>query len=922
VANSGSSNVTVIDGNSNKITQTVTVGASPQSLTINTLTNHIYVADLKGNAMTDIDGATNVATSAVPSQLNAPSLIAVDPANSLIWMVNNGSNIVTEFRPSLNLSPINITVGNNPDGLGVNPVTDKIYVSSPTDSTISIIDGASNAPFTNVTPSAPTTIPDTTGPVSIAINPVTNQIYVTNLQGKSVTAITEQNVQSIPLTTTISPASNNQPGSTTLGFTFAASTSFSLAVQGVYYQLDTWQGPWTAATGTSPNFSGTVTAQPGTHILYAFAFDAQGATWNGQAPNLIGQIAAYFFVVLPAPSAQLSNTSRDFGSQLVGVASASQIVTLTNSGNGALTITSIVLGGTDPGDFTEGDNCGTSLAAGASCTLTVIFKPTAINSRAATITITDNDASGSQILNLSGTGVATAPNAALSPTSMTFGSLPLGTASPAQTATLTNNGNATLHITSIVVAGTNASSFTENNNCGTPPTSLTAGSSCAINVTFKPAVSGALTASVIVADDAGSLSQIINLSGTGTSTPGASLSVTSLSFGNVGTGTTSPAQTATLTNNGTGTLTITGITVTGTNASDYALNNTGTTCGTSLAINTSCVISVTFTPGAATARTASIAVADNATGSPQMISLSGTGVTSPPTVSLSVASLSFSTTYVGVAATAQTITLTNSGGAALSITGPGIAVSGTNSTDFAQTNTCGTSVAAGAKCTISVTFTPGGTGARSASITINDNVSGSPQSITLSGAGIAASLAVATGSSASQTVKAGLAATYNLQLTATGGAASTDQVSATITCTGAPAHSTCSAPSVAVSATPATPGTFSITVKTTGSNKPSVPIAPFARRIPPAGLPVWLLALVLFFYTMAMLGWTRIPAGRLRPIRMVLAACLVLLPMSAATMLTGCGPAAASTKPGTYTLTVTATIGSQTKTTQLTLIVQ
>jgi hypothetical protein len=276
---------------------------------------------------------------------------------------------------------------------------------------------------------------------------------------------------------------------------------------------------------------------------------------------------------------------------------------------------------------------------------------------------------------------------------------------------------------------------------------------------------------------------------------------------------------------------------------------------------------------------------------------------------------------VGVAATPQAITLTNGGTAALSITG--IAVSGTNSADFAQTNTCGTSVAASAKCTISVTFTPGGTGARSASITISDNVSGSPQSITLTGAGIVASLAINTGSS-SQTVKPGESAFYHLKLTATGGAAPTDQISATITCTGAPAQSTCSVPSGAIGASPATPSTFPVTVKTTGSNNVQVPVAPFWRRVqPPGALPISLVAsLALLFYTIAMLGWTRIPAGRLRTIRVALAACLVLLPMSAATMLTGCGSATASTKPGTYKLTVTATIGSQTQTVQLTLIVQ
>jgi hypothetical protein len=306
-------------------------------------------------------------------------------------------------------------------------------------------------------------------------------------------------------------------------------------------------------------------------------------------------------------------------------------------------------------------------------------------------------------------------------------------------------------------------------------------------------------------------------------------------------------------------------------------------------------------------------------------SVAGLLSTTAPTVSLSGTSLSFGTTYVGVAATAQTITLTNSGTAALSVTS--IAVSGANSGDFAQTNTCGTSVDIGAKCTISVTFTPGSTGPRSASVTISDKASGSPQSIGLSGAGIAVSLAMASGSSASQTVKAGQTAAYNLQLTATGGAAPTDQVSATITCTGAPAETTCNVPTAAVVATPATPGTFQITVKTTGSSAALVPTVPFGPGMqPPTALPTWLVTLLVFFFCASLLMISsKVPSGRLRTVRVALAACLVMLPISTAMMLTGCGGGSASPKsttPGTYTLTVTATIGSQTKTTQLTLVVQ
>src|SRR5256884_64172 len=183
-----------------------------------------------------------------------------------------------------------------------------------------------------------------------------------------------------------------------------------------------------------------------------------------------------------------------------------------------------------------------------------------------------------------------------------------------------------------------------------------------------------------------------------------------------------------------GALSVSSIAVTGTNTGDFAETDN---CGGSVAAGASCTINVTFTPGAAGSRTAAISITDNAPASPQTISLSGTGLAPSPTVGFSPARLKFSTTYVGVAATAQTVTLTNSGAGALSVSS--IAVTGTNTGDFAETDNCGGSVAAGASCTINVTFTPGAAGSRTAAISITDNAPASPQTISLSGTGLAPS---------------------------------------------------------------------------------------------------------------------------------------------------------------------------------------
>jgi hypothetical protein len=133
-----------------------------------------------------------------------------------------------------------------------------------------------------------------------------------------------------------------------------------------------------------------------------------------------------------------------------------------------------------------------------------------------------------------------------------------------------------------------------------------------------------------------------------------------------------------------------------------------------------------------------VSITDNASGSPQTVSLSGTGTQTAGTgtaavVSLSPTSLAFGNQAVDVTSTAQTVTLSNTGNAALSITG--LAFTGTNASDFAQTNTCGSSLAAGANCTIAVMFTPSVAGTEAASLSIADNASGSPQTAPLSGAG-------------------------------------------------------------------------------------------------------------------------------------------------------------------------------------------
>jgi hypothetical protein len=204
----------------------------------------------------------------------------------------------------------------------------------------------------------------------------------------------------------------------------------------------------------------------------------------------------------------------------------------------------------------------------------------------------------------------------------------------------------------------------------------------------------------------------------------AQLSIQDLTFGDQLVGTTSPAQPVTLTNIGSTALAIGSISVTGANPGDFAQRNN---CGTSLSAGTSCTINVTFTPTANGVRGASLSIADGAAGSPQTVSLTGTGT--QPAVKLSPTSLTFGVVVLHAASATKPVMLTNSGTGTLYLIH--LAVAG----DFSQTNNCGSSVAAGASCTVNVTFKPTQPGTRNGTLSIADNAPGSPQTVTLAGTG-------------------------------------------------------------------------------------------------------------------------------------------------------------------------------------------
>ena len=443
----------------------------------------------------------------------------------------------------------------------------------------------------------------------------------------------------------------------------------------------------------------------------------QALTSGSQLTDYAGGYGPYYvfgatLAPLPAPrpsAISFSPPALTF-SQNVNTTSPPQTITVTNFGGSPINGLSIATSGV----FSQTNNCPSILVAATTCTVTVWFAPSAAGSVTGLLNVFDDsyNLGSSQVVTLNGTG--TMPGASITPTSLSFSMQVAGTTSSARTITVLSNGTGPLQVSNVVATAP----FSQTNNCSAP---MAPAASCTIQVSFAPTVVGAASGSVTITDNAGT--QTVTLSGSG-SAP-VTFSPTSLSFGNVVEATNSTRM-ITLTNRLNTTLTVSSVGVSGVSGPFAVASNT---CGAGVAAGASCTVGVTFSPTAVGSASGTLTFTDSANTSPQTVSLSGTGI-APAT--LSASSLSFSSTVAGNTSAAKTVTLTNNQAVALSITS--IAASA----PFAvASNTCGTSVAAGARCTVGVTFSPTAVGSASGTLTFTDSAVTSPQTVSLSGAGSA-----------------------------------------------------------------------------------------------------------------------------------------------------------------------------------------
>jgi hypothetical protein len=449
----------------------------------------------------------------------------------------------------------------------------------------------------------------------------------------------------------------------------------------------------------------------------------------------------------------LNPTSLGFGAQALATTSAARTVAITNSGTGAANLSSVTTG--NPEFAIQSNTCGASLAIGGSCSIGVSFTPSAAGARTGSLSL-----GGLVAVPLTGTGTVSGPALAAGPTGLDFGSLTTGATSAPQTVTLSNPGTATTTLSGIT--STSAEFAVQSNTCGS---SLAAGASCTVGVSFAPSAAGARTGSLTVASSAPGSPLAVGLVGTGVVLTGNQATgkpvAASSALGGFPAANASDGDPSTYWESVNGSfpqdLTVdlgTAIPVNRvilklppltswaarnepfsvlTSTDNASFTSRATSAGVfdpAVANNT---VTVDFT--AVTARYVRVHITANSGWPAAQVSEfevwpATTAPPPPPPTALTATptSLSFAAQNVGTTSAAQTVTVRNPGTAAVSLGGVT-----TGSTEFGQTTTCGASLGAGASCTVSVAFTPAAAGARSATLTVNNG--GSSLTVALSGIG-------------------------------------------------------------------------------------------------------------------------------------------------------------------------------------------
>jgi len=451
-------------------------------------------------------------------------------------------------------------------------------------------------------------------------------------------------------------------------------------------------------------------------------------------------LAALIFLTCTPASAGKRHQSQpagvDFGDVTVGT-SSTQTVVITNSGHSNATISAATVTGNGFGYM--GPTLPLTLSRGQSVSLTISFAPSAAGVSAGNLSLSESGNVSPNSVPLTGTGVQSQQTLSLTvnPQSVSFGNVPVGT-SGSQTIALLNSGTGPVSVSQATMAG---SGFGMSGLA--VPMTLDPGQSTAFTVSFAPTGAGSASGNISVVSNASNSVSTVALSGMGVQ-PQISVAPGSVSFGTVTVGQTS-SQAVTLTNAGGANLNITQISGPGT-----GFGVSGLALPLTLAPGKSTAFTVSFTPTSGVSSSGSLMLVSNAPASPTTIPLSGTGSAQVLQLTPSTTSLSFGNQTLNASAT-QSVTLTNTGNAAVSISQVNVAGSGFTLNGSAPLVT----LSAGQAASFSVTFTPSVAGNATGTASVVSTAANSPLSISLSGAGVQPQISVLPASVSFGTVTVG-----------------------------------------------------------------------------------------------------------------------------------------------------------------------
>ena len=688
---------------------------------------------------------------------------------------------------------------------------------------------------------------------------------------------TTSTAQNVTITNTAAAGASSL--NVTLGF-MPASSDFTFAPGTCVNPVPPANGTCTFMVSFKPTTTGPLSAT--LQITSNASNGTQNITLSGTG---LGQAMA-----APAPG------SLTFSGEPVSTPSSGMNVTLTNTGGSNLTVSGLSFMGANPLDFSA-TGCTNAVAPNNGCTIVVTFTPQPPGppagpaARSATLQIASNASNGTQNVTLNGTALAPA-TATPAPSPLTFATPQAVMTSSTASVTLSNTGGATLSITSVQLTGGNTGDFAiTSNGCGN---SLGAGGNCVVAVTFTPQATGLRMTTLQFTDSLGM--QNVTVSGTGVTGASAALApaggITFTTPQQIFT--TSPTMPATLTNSGGAALSISSIAASG----DFsAVSNN---CGISLGANSACTINVAYTPTAVGTSNGTLTVMD-AVGT-QSIMLSGMGFASGGAQASLSSPLYFGAVLQGSTSGAQMVTITNTGGAPLTV------MSAVASAQFGATNNCTMALTSGQSCMISVTFSPTTMGTVNGTLMITDNAPNSPQIVPLSGLGATFTLAPPAGSPSSLTVNPGDTANFSVGFTSTPGLIAP----ITLTCSSTAPYTICKVSPSMVTLGGPTPPTVTVTLQTNCIGQlvgPRNPVGgPFSGMPAPIGA-IW--AAVLLLFAMAQrkraTGKAERWAGRLVPICAALVLVLLVAGFSACVSNNPPAiPGSPTTPAGTYNVTVMA----------------